>query len=367
MRIAVLTPIPTPYRDPFWLHLSAREDVTLRVRYCASGKADRPWDADWGDALDARVMPGRNLMSWRGPDASCFHNPSVRRELASFEPDVVLVGGYNHLTMIRGMRWARRARVPYVMMSETWQMRSRGLKAWLRNRVVGRVMGRAAGVLTTGSRARGFVAYHAGPDKPCCDIPNVPDIRAIIESRSDAPRASSTARVLFVGRFIHKKRVAQLVDAFSSLPAELLEQAELDLVGDGELRAQLESQVRALGLEARVRFRGFLQPKDVMHAYQRADVFVMPSSETWGVAPIEAAAAGLHVITSDKVGCVDDLKRFQPVASFPFDDVDALRGCLEDRIRVVLRGEPRPEADWHRWTYAALADDLVAFLRQLTR
>ncbi len=366
MRIAVLTPIPTPYRDPFWLHLGGVEEVALRVRYCASGKADRPWAANWSEGLDASVMPGRNLMSWRGPDASCFWNPSVRLELENFGPDCILIGGYNHATMLAGMRWARRKRIPYVLMCETWHMRGKGPKAWLRNLLVGRVMSQAAGVLTTGSRARGFVAHHAGSGKPCCDLPNVPDIAAISAARADKERlAPPVARVLFVGRFIPKKRVTELVEAFSTLPPELLERAELELVGDGSLRGQIEARARDVAPQARVRLRGFLEPDDVLQAYRDADVFVMPSSETWGVAPIEAAAAGLHVVVSDKVGCADDLHRFQPIETFPFGDVDALRACLESRIRSVLDGAPRPKADWGPWTYESLAKDLVAFLRTL--
>ena len=108
LRIAVVTPIPTPYRDPFWQCLGARKDTALRVLYCAQGKADRPWEAGWGESLDARVMPGRNLLRWRGPDASCYWNPSCVRELESFAPQVVLIGGYNHPTMLAAMRWAQR-------------------------------------------------------------------------------------------------------------------------------------------------------------------------------------------------------------------------------------------------------------------
>ncbi|MGC6487220.1 MAG: glycosyltransferase, partial [Planctomycetota bacterium] len=342
LRVAVVTPIPTPYRDPFWLRFSAREDVSLRVLFCAAGKADRPWDASWGAALDARVMPGRNLLSWRGPDASCYWNPSCRRELDQFAPEVVLIGGYNHPTMLAAMRWAQRRSVPFVLMCETWRARSGGAKAWLRNALVRRVMRRAAGVLTTGARARRFVAHHAGRATPCADLPNVPDIRAILAAAPARRAAPDRARVLFVGRFIPKKRVQDLLAAFAALPRHLIGRAHLDLVGDGDLRGDLAARVKALGIGAQVTFHGFLQPRDVQAIYRCADVFVMPSSETWGVAPIEAAAAGLRVVVSDAVGCADDLARFVAVGRYRFGDVAALREALAEQLEGALTSGTRP-------------------------
>src|SRR5262245_43542651 len=69
LRIAVVTPIPTPYRDPFWNILARMPGIDLTVYYCSQGKADRPWDVDWQHRYRAQVLPGQNLMAWRGPDA----------------------------------------------------------------------------------------------------------------------------------------------------------------------------------------------------------------------------------------------------------------------------------------------------------
>ena len=367
LRIAVLTPIPTPYRDPFWQRLGDREDIALRVLFCAAGKADRPWTAAWGETLDAWLLPGRNLLGWRAADASCYWNPSYRRELEAFEPDALLVGGYNHLTMHAGMRWARRNGVPFFLMCETWRLRRGGPRAWLRDRVVRSVMERSAGVLTTGQRARRFVAHYAGTSKPCMDLPNVPDVEAIRSAAPVSSAAKGKARVIFVGRFIPKKRVGDLVAAFAELPPALRERAQLELVGDGDLRQELQVDVARRGLEDRVRFRGFLQPDEVLEAYRGADIFVMPSSETWGVAPIEAAASGLRVIVSDEVGCAEDLERFTPLGTFPFGDVPALRGCLEKQLTEVLMNKSLSCGDWTGWTYDALADTTASFLHESCR
>ncbi len=72
IRVAVVTPIPTPYRDPFFNVVAAKPDVSLDVFYCSAGKADRPWDGQWRRDYHAEVLPGRNLLWFRGADASCY-------------------------------------------------------------------------------------------------------------------------------------------------------------------------------------------------------------------------------------------------------------------------------------------------------
>ena len=155
MRLAVVTPIPTPYRDPFWNTVAEHPDVDqLDVYYCARGKADRPWKADWEMRYEARFLPGRNLLKWRGLDASCFWNPAIRGHLRKGRYDAILIGGYNHLTMLAAIREAKRLGIPYYLMCETWSMRRPPLlKRIVKDRLVRWVVQNAAGNLPTGTRA----------------------------------------------------------------------------------------------------------------------------------------------------------------------------------------------------------------------
>ena len=69
---------------------------------------------------------------------------------------------------------------------------------------------------------------------------------------------------------------AFLFDALALLAEEGLHPA-VTLVGDGPLRTELESRVRALGLEGQVRFHGPLGDPETRHAVEAATVLVLPS------------------------------------------------------------------------------------------
>ena len=114
------------------------------------------------------------------------------------------------------------------------------------------------------------------------------------------PAVSSTAppTVLFVGRLEHEKHVDELITAFARLPRELA--ARLEIVGMGSLRAQLEEQVRTLGVASSVRFAGAITDDALLQAYSRADLFVMPgTAELQSIATLEAMAAGLPIVAAD--------------------------------------------------------------------
>lgn len=90
-----------------------------------------------------------------------------------------------------------------------------------------------------------------------------------------------------------------------ALAEETLQRVRLELVGDGELRQQLETLVAELGLSERVRFHGSLPEPEVAALLERADLFVLPSivaadgqMEGLPVALIEALACGLPAVST---------------------------------------------------------------------
>ncbi len=73
--------------------------------------------------------------------------------------------------------------------------------------------------------------------------------------------------------------------------------ARLEIVGDGELRAELEALAGSLGLAEHVRFLGRVDDAALARAYGRAAVFALPSSkEGFGIVFLEAWQHRLPVI-----------------------------------------------------------------------
>jgi glycosyltransferase involved in cell wall biosynthesis len=119
--------------------------------------------------------------------------------------------------------------------------------------------------------------------------------------------ASGAKVVLYLGRLSAKKSPALLLEAFATLGAELLQNADARLVfagpDDENLRASLEQTANRLGVRPRVLFTGPLFDVAKWEAYRDADVFVLPSqNENFGNTAAEAVAAGTPVVVTEGCG-----------------------------------------------------------------
>ena len=102
-----------------------------------------------------------------------------------------------------------------------------------------------------------------------------------------------------VGRLCHQKNQSFLLDVLAEVVKQRPESALL-LVGDGKYEPMLREKARELGIAEKVLFYG--ASEHVERLYWAMDVFVFPSLfEGFGIAVIEARAAGLAVCCSEYV------------------------------------------------------------------
>lgn len=100
-----------------------------------------------------------------------------------------------------------------------------------------------------------------------------------------------------VGRFFPQKNHHFLIDIFKELH-QLNPNSKLLLVGDGELRKEIEDKVKTLNLQDDVIFTGVRS--DVNELMQAMDFFIFPSLyEGLGIVLIEAQASGLSCLVTD--------------------------------------------------------------------
>ncbi|HEY8500904.1 MAG TPA: glycosyltransferase [Clostridia bacterium] len=125
---------------------------------------------------------------------------------------------------------------------------------------------------------------------------------------------SSDLVLLFVGQHIWQKNVKLLVDSLNYIKEQI--PYKMFFVGDGYAKEELESYVRKLGLDDRVRFLGKILDRDYLRSlFARADLFLFPS--VYDNAPIvvrEAAAVGTPSLVIAKSnaaeGIVDNVNGF---------------------------------------------------------
>ena len=100
--------------------------------------------------------------------------------------------------------------------------------------------------------------------------------------------------LLSIGRLVDLKDHKTLLEAFSRLTDDFLDW-DLKIFGDGELRSQLETQVKKLGLEGRIQLAGTKQ--SIADEFLGAQLYVVPSLyEGFGLATAEALAYGLPAV-----------------------------------------------------------------------
>jgi glycosyltransferase involved in cell wall biosynthesis len=118
---------------------------------------------------------------------------------------------------------------------------------------------------------------------------------------SAAASAAATAKpvhaIVAVGRLVRLKRFSDLIDSFASVAGEF-PRLELRIIGDGPERSNLERQAGATEVGDRIHFLGRLA--DPLPDLAGCEVFVSASeTEGFGMAIVEALAAGIPVIASD--------------------------------------------------------------------
>lgn len=102
-----------------------------------------------------------------------------------------------------------------------------------------------------------------------------------------------------VGRLTKQKNHKFLIDVYEQIEKKEHESVLL-LIGIGELEEEIKEYVKAKGLEEKIRFLG--SRGDIDQLMQAMDVFLFPSLfEGFGIVLIEAQAAGLPCVISDRI------------------------------------------------------------------
>ena len=153
-----------------------------------------------------------------------------------------------------------------------------------------------------------------------------------------------------VGAMRIEKAQVDLVRAVHQLTARGLDVGAL-VVGDGPQRAQIEREIRHLGVEERVRLTG--EAQDVRSYLAIMDIFVLPSVavETFSNAVLEAMAMSCPVVAA-RVGGIEEMLQFGGGLTYPPGDVGSLCNLLmplmvSTQARWELGEQARQAAEKH--------------------
>jgi glycosyltransferase involved in cell wall biosynthesis len=186
--------------------------------------------------------------------------------------------------------------------------------------------------------------------------------------RSRYPAIGPRRIVLFLGRLHQGKGLELLIPAFDEVASgdAMLVIAGPDSAG---YRAHLEAQIAARRLTDRALFTGMLHGAERVAAFADADLFVLPSyHENFGIAVVEALAAGTPVLITDKVNIWQDIAAAS-VGGVVKTDVKALaselrRWMTDGDLRKAAAERARPFV-WQRYDWRQIATRWVDHYHRL--
>jgi glycosyltransferase involved in cell wall biosynthesis len=194
-------------------------------------------------------------------------------------------------------------------------------------------------------------------------VPNPIDLDAFKPSPFPA---SSPPRALVVAGLQPVKDIPNLLAAVASLAARGRE-FRVDIVGDGPERGSSERQAHALGLSDRVKFHGYRTREQVAAFLRESHFLVVPSrAETFGVAMIEALAAGRPVVATD-VGVASEVVSDAGGVVVPAANSSALAAGIDEMLRSYSRSSPHAlaAAVTPRFSYTAVGGRWDEIYREL--
>jgi glycosyltransferase involved in cell wall biosynthesis len=265
------------------------------------------------------------------------------------------------------LRWlsARRRRVPLVVSVHGGDLSYVAARSERGRRTVARALGAADAVIANSEVTRrgieelaGSLAQlhviHPGADSPPAGVERHPD-----------------PTIVTVAHLEPHKNQASVIRAVAAL-AGRHPRLRYELIGKGPDRQELEELARSLGVGDRVAFRGAMPHQAALIELARGHIHVMPSiHDAFGVAHVEAMAAGLPTVGGEGTGAEDIAAAGEGMVLVPPGDVTALARAIERLIGDDAERDRLGEAAWRtateHFSWSRNADETLAVYEEVLR
>ena len=166
-------------------------------------------------------------------------------------------------------------------------------------------------------------------------IPNGLDIK-----KYETDGKNKEKRILMMGRMQKAKNYQTVLKAVSMIPDDIWADWQVDLLGDGPYRQELEKLCERLAIGGRVTFRGWIDngTAEQMEYLRRASIYISASRfENCPMAVLESVAAGCFPLLSDIEGHRQFLgsNTEKEQCFFPADDTER----LAELMRITMEKE----------------------------
>lgn len=285
IKIGVVVHCPSPHQKVWLDELYAIPGADPVVAYAYPNSPNRTWGMHRANGKTVQVPP----VHWISGDKN------LRQWVIDLNRDVWVLGSAFTYPRTQALATTFTAiGIPWAYAGEPPRPRT-GVRRAVRDWMLRRVLTNCKGVIATGVEPARRYRELLGDGRP---VTSVPYYIPLDEWRSlplvTPPARGETFRFLTLAQLIPRKGLDLLVEACSILPRSGW---RLDVYGDGPERNRLQRAVQSRNLP--ITLHHPLPFDRRVEAFRGAHCFVFPSRwDGWGMAPVEALAAGLPVIAS---------------------------------------------------------------------
>jgi len=242
-----------------------------------------------------------------------FTKKSIEKAVRDFSPDAVHIQSH-FFVCEQVFRAAKKMKIPivgtnhfmpenlvhYFPLPKSWK---KGLEnyTWRKFREVYEEVG----IITTPTKTAAELAKKIGIEKEIIPVSNGIDlVRFKPQNEGEYLREKYALGhdpiFLYVGRLDKEKNLDKIIKALKFVPKEI--KFKFAIAGKGAEGARLKKMTKALGLEKRVVFLGFVADEDLPNLYPLADCFIIAGiAELQSIVTMEAMASGLPILAANAV------------------------------------------------------------------
>lgn len=291
---------------------------TLTAFQLTSDSLDHPW----GELNDLIDFPVVTLQS----DTTTLQDKKqqhrlLSQHLDSLAPDAIVIPGWGYSISRDALRWATRRNIPAVLMSES--KRDDEPRIWWKEQLKSLLYVRKFSAALVGGRSHKqylvqlglspeaiFLGYDVIDNHYFCQ--NAQSARQNPSlCRQQEPQIPARPYFIAVSRFIPRKNILRLIDAFDRYRRQLSDNHsawDLVICGSGEEEHAIRERISQLHLQEVVYLPGFKTYIEMPKWFGLASALIHPAlSEQWGLVVNEALASGLPALVSNRCGCFSEL------------------------------------------------------------
>ncbi len=379
--IAILETHPIQYHAPLWRELNKLQNISFEVWYLTRHALENSYDEEFQTAFkwDVDLLDGYPYRFISEPAPSELGGfwdlklpKNFRNQLKDSNMKVILIQGWHFFACIKAIYVANSMGISVWIRGDSNDLKvDSPLKRIAKRIILGFIFRRVDKFLCVGKATKRLYTQYGISEDRMVDSPHAVDNKWFAsqslkysserqKTRDSWGIDSESYCVVFVGKFVQKKRPQDLIAAVKCLQdRQINKHLHILFVGSGELGELLKSECNVVFnsnseevVQAdhasnmtplpKASFVGFLNQSEISQAYVAADLLVLPSnsSETWGLVVNEAMASGVPCVISDQCGCSEDL-------TLPFFDHMRYTGGsvsgLADAIESSINNPPSKE------------------------